>query len=51
MPDDDHPELSEIEMLNGLAQLARIAWAFYTALIEEGFTPEQALQLTRDKVS
>lgn len=51
MPDDDHEELNEIEMVHAMAQLARVAWVFYTALIEEGFTPDQALDLTRDKIS
>lgn len=50
MPDDDHTELNEIEILNSMRQLAVVAWSFYTALIEQGFTPDQALELTRDKL-
>lgn len=42
-------DLDIIEMRNTLAQLASLLRHFYLALLDEGFTEAQALELTKSK--
>lgn len=38
--------LDAVELAHGMAGMASAVWSFYSALIEEGFTAEQAERLT-----
>lgn len=46
--DDDEPDpLAAIDQLvRGLSDFARIIWAHYAAMVDQGFTADQALELS-----
>lgn len=48
MPEMD--PLDEFEAKQSFVNLAILAWTYYEALIEQGFTPEQALELVKAKM-
>lgn len=43
-------EVDEVEIRNALSGLAALIRHFYLALLEEGFTEAQALELAKEKV-
>jgi hypothetical protein len=44
---DEHDALSEFEVMNAVAGLAKMARKLYSDLKEEGFSADEAFKLTR----
>lgn len=43
---EDHPELSAVEILNTVKNVAQMAWIMFSELKEQGFDTNQAMTLT-----